>query len=408
MNRGFGAASLSIRLAPITIAAVLAATCAAQTSSTGKPAADAEPSVKRSENAETRERAERLIQRGAAFLIAAQNAEGGWDENNSIGVSALATRALALASEVGPRHPATRRGVRAVLRAQRPDGGIYSAAGLHNNYETSVAISMLAAMRDDALRNEIERARKYVTALQWDETENRSPDDVFYGGAGYGHGKRPDLSNTQIMLDALRDSGLPKDDPAYAKAMIFVQRCQMRGETNDQPFARGASDGGFIYSPANGGESKAGYVESENGGDRDAQDRRLRSYGSMTYAGFKSMLYAGLDRNDPRVQSAWDWIRAHYTLDHNPNMPERQAREGLYYYYHVFARALAAWGDDVVADRQGRRHNWRRELVEHLEAAQRSDGSWVNSEDRWMEGNPVLATSFAVLALAESFTPRAD
>jgi squalene-hopene/tetraprenyl-beta-curcumene cyclase len=199
-----------------------------------------------------------------------------------------------------------------------------------------------------------------------------------------------------MMLEALRDSGLPKDDPVYRKALVFIGRCQMLGESNDQPFARGSNQGGFIYSPANGGESKAG--EFENGGRKE-----LRCYGSMTYAGFKSMLYADLKKDDRRVKAALDWISRHWTLDYNPNMPAQQSKQGLFYYYHVFGRALAAWGADVVEDHFGREHAWRRELVEKLAMIQRDDGSWVNEADRWMEGHPALTTAYAMLALQVAF-----
>ena len=37
-------------------------------------------------------------------------------------------------------------------------------------------------------------------------------------------------------------------------------------------------------------------------------DGGLRSYASMTYAGLKSMIYAGLDRDDPRVKAALTYI----------------------------------------------------------------------------------------------------
>lgn len=119
----------------------------------------------------------------------------------------------------------------------------------------------------------------------------------------------------------------------------------------------------------------------------------------MTYAGFKSMLYAKLDRDDPRVQRAIQWIRRHYTLDHNPNMPPAQSKEGLYYYYHVFARAILAWGEKTIVDANGVPHYWRTELCEKLLSLQRDDGSWVNEEDRWYEGNPDLVTAYAVLSL---------
>jgi squalene-hopene/tetraprenyl-beta-curcumene cyclase len=344
-----------------------------------------------------------LTARGARFLLSAQDKDGGWAPESGPGITCLALKALIQESTVGPDHAAVRRGVELVLRSQRDDGGIYSAMGLIKNYETSVALSMLAALKDKQHQGTIDAATKFLKDLQWDESEGRSVDDVFSGGAGYGGGKRPDLSNTQMMLDALRDSGLPKDDPVYQKALVFIGRCQMLGERNDQPFARGSTQGGFIYSPASGGESKAG---------EGAIDGRteLRCYGSMTYAGFKSMLYAGLTRDDPRVEAALGWITRHWTLDYNPNMPAEQSKQGLYYYYQTFSRAMRAWGEDTLRDAVGREHDWRSELVEKLAAAQRADGSWVNEEDRWMEGVPALTTAYALLALqaARAEPARAD
>ena len=310
----------------------------------------------------------------------------------------LVLKALIQEPAVGPKHAAVKRGVEFVLKSQRDDGGLYSAEGLLKNYETSVALSMLAVLQDPAYDKPIAALQKFLKDNQWDEGEGKSLDDPFYGGAGYGQGKRPDLSNTQMMLEALRDSGLPKDDPTYKKALIFIQRCQMRGETNDQPFAKGSTQGGFIYTPVNGGESKAGNIEI------DARTE-LRCYGSMTYAGFKSMLYAGLTKDDPRVHAALDWICSHWTLEHNPNLPEATSREGLFYYYHVFGRALNAFGESVIRDQTGREHAWRQELTEQLAKSQKPDGSWVNDADRWMEGQPALTTAYSLLALQAAYPP---
>ena len=41
---------------------------------------------------------------------------------------------------------------------------------------------------------------------------------------------------------------------------------------------------------------------------------RLRAYGSMTYAGFKSYVYADLPRDDPRVELALGWLRTVTTV----------------------------------------------------------------------------------------------
>ena len=119
----------------------------------------------------------------------------------------------------------------------------------------------------------------------------------------------------------------------------------------------------------------------------------------MTYAGFKSMLYADVDREDARVVAALDWIREHYTLDSNPNMPNRQSHQGLFYFYHVFAKALRAWGEPTLVDADGEAHDWRAELCDKLIGLQDADGSWVNDADRWYEGNPALVTSYALLAM---------
>src|SRR6185295_18206658 len=101
-------------------------------------------------------------------------------------------------------------------------------------------------------------ASAFLKKLQWDEEEGKNPKNDFYGGAGYDSSSRPDLSNTQFFLDALKAAGVPKTDPAYKKALIFVSRCQnLKGEHNDQPWAEKINDGSFIYSAAGGGQTKS-------------------------------------------------------------------------------------------------------------------------------------------------------
>jgi len=146
------------------------------------------------------------------------------------------------------------------------------------------------------------------------------------------------------------------------------------------------NDGGFYYTIAAGGASMAG--TTEQGG--------LRSYASMTYAGLKSMLYAGVGPEDPRVKAALSWIQKHYTLTENPGMDQ----SGLYYYYHTFAKALDAMGQPVIQAVDGTQHQWKSDLQNQLLKVQQPNGSWVNPTPRWMEGDPHLATAYALLALA--------
>src|SRR5262249_8496565 len=198
----------------------------------------------------------------------------------------------------------------------------------------------------------IASARDFLKKLQWDDSEDVKPDDVRFGGAGYGKSQRPDLSNTAFLLDALKAAGVGKDDLAMKNAIIFVSRCQnLESEYNTTPFASKVNDGGFYYTPAGGGKLQAG--QTENGG--------LRSYASMTYAGLKSMIYAGVDGSDPRVKAAFKWIQKHYSLDENPGM----GQAGLFYYYHTFAKALDAMKLDSLEDISGKKHARRQEPTNH-------------------------------------------
>ena len=55
---------------------------------------------------------------------------------------------------------------------------------------------------------------------------------------------------------------------------------------------------------------------------------------------------------------------------------------------------------DTLEDAAGQQHDWRRELTEKLASLQKSNGSWVNKAPRWYEGDPNLATAYAMLALS--------
>jgi squalene-hopene/tetraprenyl-beta-curcumene cyclase len=181
--------------------------------------------------------------------------------------------------------------------------------------------------------------------------------------------------------------GDDENDEAIQRALVFVSRCQnLETEANQTKFASLVNDGGFYYTIAAGGSSQAG-AEPDGG---------LRSYGSMTYAGLKSMIFAGVKRDDQRVKAALEWISKHYTLAENPGM----ADAGLYYYFHTFAKSLDAIGEDELIDDAGAKHNWRQELVDALAARQQPNGSWVNKNERWLEGDPNLVTGYVLLALS--------
>ena len=331
---------------------------------------------------------EETIAAGSRYLAEIGQAEdGSFSAEAGPAVTALAVTGL-LRTGTPADAEVVRRGLAYLLSFSQPTGGIHPADSPYANYETSIAVMALVAGNADGRHDAtITRAEAFLKGLQWDGGESIEPSDPAYGGAGYGSKQRPDLSNTAFLVEALRAAGVAEDDPAIQRALVFVSRTQnLEGPANTMPFAAKNPDGGFYYTPANGGESQAG--ETPNGG--------LRSYASMTYAGLKSMIFAGLDAEDPRVQAAIEWLRKHYTFTENPGMGDA----GLYYFYQTAAKALDVLGDDVFIDAEGVEHRWREELVAELARRQQDDGSWVNENPRWLEGDPNLVTAYALLALA--------
>lgn len=324
------------------------------------------------------------IQRGVKFLKTLQRQDGSFAPEQGPAITSLAATSL-IRSGLSEQDPAVEKALRYVETFVRDDGGIYREGSLYRNYETSVAIMCFAESKTPRFAAHVQRAQRFLKEIQ----SGGSEDSPAYGGAGYGKHKRPDLSNTSFMIDALKASGLAEDDPAMQKALLFVSRCQnLETHHNTLPHSNKIGDGGFYYTAAAGGSSQAGTVE--NGG--------LRSYGSMTYAGLKSLIFAGLENDDVRVVAATNWIKKNYHLGKNPGMPK--PNDGLYYYYHTFAKCLHALGTDRIEDTDGNVHVWRDELVETLAKRQQANGSWVNESERWLEGEAELVTAYALLSLS--------
>ena len=176
-------------------------------------------------------------------------------------------------------------------------------------------------------------------------------------------------------------------DLNWQAAIDFISRCQNLPATNKEKWVSGDPEnkGGFIYYP---GYSNAGETMLEGGG------KALRSYGSMSYAGLLSFIYADVKKDDPRVLAAVEWLNKHYTLDENPGLEQ----QGYFYYLHLMAKGLSASGIKEL-EVGGKRVDWRRELAMRLMKLQQQDGSWTNESPRWKENNPVLVTTYCTLTL---------
>ena len=333
-----------------------------------------------------------LVDKALDFYKTAQKDDGNFFPSPQAepGLTALVAAALAR-NDVPADNPVVAKAIKYVEKQVKPDGGVY-IRGM-SNYMTCLAIMAFKEMNTGGKYDKtIDAASKYVKSLQY--AEGLTEADANFGGAGYdkpGGRGGPDLSNTHFMVEALIAAGVSKDDPAIKRAITYVSRCQnLESEFNKLEFAKKASEddkGGFTYNPTAANDPKSEKRTATGG---------LRSEGGMTYAGLKSFLYAGVGKEDDRVKAAVAWIRKNYTVTENPGMKEA----GLYYYYHTFAKAMDALGEDPFVDAKGVKHDWRQELFDELKKRQKANGSWVNSNRAFLESEPTLATAFAVLALS--------
>jgi squalene-hopene/tetraprenyl-beta-curcumene cyclase len=369
--------------------------------------------VNASLDAEHAAKARELIDGAMNYLIANRDTDGAWSMNYEgqqlyqSAMTGMVLRGVLADPRLNVNTPEVKDALAVMLSHQREeDGGIYERD--KGNYSTSLAVMALAmaAKEDAGYQPALDRAVGYLrgqvitpgskTPLGEEITE----DHVYGGGVSYGSHERPDLSNVSMNMEALHEAGVDGDDPSMQAMLAFVTRMQNLSETNTLAVAaEGPNDGGSFYAVA----VRDGIIEAVSKAG-DAENGGLRSYGSMTYAGFKSMLYANVDKDDPRVRGAYNWIRRYWTLDSNPNMPHVQSQQGLYYYYHVFAKALRANGEEEIVDVDGNGHNWREELIDALSERVNEDGSWVG-DPRWFEGDPVLVTGYVLNALRETTAP---
>ncbi len=370
-----------MKAAILSVAAGLILAAGSVVQAQGTPPADLESKAKAS------------CDRGLKFIAEKIQPDGAYSKNP--GITGIATLAL-LDSPSGysEKDDFVKKPVEYLLKLQKPDGGIYERQIA--NYTTAIAVQVLVATKNPAYKDVLAKAQKYLLGAQMGEGNGHPESDPVNGGYDYGGGGRgagrADLSNTQMVAATLRDlekSGLPRDSEAWKRIAAFASRCQNKSETNkDIKDWEVTNDGGATYTPLPNQQYEVVLPDGKKG---------LRSYGSMTYAFMMTMVYADVKKDDPRVQSAVEWIRKNYTLDENPGV----GQAGLFYYYHTMAKALKAMGEKTVTDSKGVVHDWRAELMQKVISLQNADGSWVNKNDRWFESDPVLVTAYGSLILEE-------
>ena len=342
------------------------------------------------------------MDKGLNWLKDQQKENGSWGNENYPAMTALGLWAFARGNHPN-KASVCKKAAGFVAGFAQKDGGLYKSAtggrgsGGLSTYNT--AICMIALHTYDKIKYapQILKAREFVAASQLIGDSaggsaggfgyNRPVDDG-KGGRKFQGRDRPDLSNTGWSLQAMRLTQDLEDmrktgkraDVNWAAALSFVDALQNKDKEDPVNY------GGFGYEQ----RGPRGGTHEDNSGKV-----KLSGYGSMTYAGLESMIYAQVDRNDPRVRSALQWAAQHWSVDENPGMGSK----GLFYYYNIMSKSLSLNGSDTIADGNGKIVPWKEELVKKLSDVQDSDGSWINKDNQFWEGDPVLVTCYVILAL---------
>jgi len=310
------------------------------------------------------------LRRGCDYLWSCQGSDGGWHSSTygllRSGHSLTPLVLLALASAAERRDRGFPRGLRFVERTAMRSGEDYpcyaTALGLRTIIRIGGRGHRLAGPMVAWLKNQ-----QMSSAYGWKR------DDPAFGAWGLGsaqpleapHAGHIDLSMTRYVMEALATAGVPPTDESMRNGLVFVRRCRN-------------ADGSYFFSTTETGANKAG--ESDGG---------FAGYGTATADGILAQLAGG----DAAVAESIGWLRDRDDPELPPGFPapaRLRYAEGLRYYWAESAtRAFGAAG-------------YRRAVPfrERLEAAQRSDGSWANSEPLVKEDDPLIATAFALAALS--------
>jgi len=349
---------------------------------------------------------EAAIDQAQTWLISKQIPSGAFAADQfALGISALATQVLALQPQGLKNTDPVLVSAFGYLKAnQQPNGGIYLKEQGLGNYCTSLTLMALStAGLLEQNKDLVAKAQAYEYGIQV------PPGQKMSGGFGYDEedGKdHQDITNTTFGIMGLSASGVPASEPHMQAALKFLQHCQNLSSVNDMPWVNTSPGqvGSGVYSP---NESAANGSFQEKG-DTPDPNKKLLGTGSMTYTLLSGYIALDLKPGDPRIDAALDWIKHNYRFDANPGMVDKQAKEGLLYYYLFMAKTLNLLHIDSLTLPDGRTVDWRGDLFAAIKAlgipkkVGDKDGLlFMNSASRWGEAYPTLATAYMIGALKD-------
>ncbi|MCH8331003.1 MAG: terpene cyclase/mutase family protein [Bacteroidetes bacterium] len=273
------------------------------------------------------------------------------------------------------------------------------------NYSTAYGLKALQLYGSNKDQELIRKMKDYLISEQFTEQRGINKSHPAYGSWGFGEkimdGQTGhlDISHTRRILEALRVAGVDETD-IYLKARSFLAMLQKHpSERRPQPgldsndSRRIHYDGGFYYSDLILEANKA----KQEPGD-STNPPHYPSYATATCDGLLALLATGMDQDDEEVMSAMNWLEENNRLSHPEGIDEDDPDQWhlILQFYHIMVRS------EVYAA-TGKSGGWKQDVIELLLSKQQENGSYSNPMGGMnKEDDPILATSFAIIALVNS------
>lgn len=335
------------------------------------------------------------IERGVAWLLKKQMADGGWHSvtygglRDGAAVTSLAVYTFSLLP--GDDRADVRKAVDAAGEFLQigfekrhtiasPDGSL--------DYPTYAAAMILtASQRFPALSKQLphQRLLEYLLTAQVNDARGFEKDSPEFGGwdllgsddaSGISTGANVSVTNYALEALTAETSAVAKTARQLGKAWLL--RAQ-----------KATGDGGFAFTadaPSN--NNKALWQDKER--------QQPRSYGSPTCDGIQALLHCGLKPDEEPILAAVKWLVDHPATEIVPGFEDLPAelgwRDGLRFYFaQSLARVLRHLPPAVAEDRADKLARW---LIK-----EQSGGAWQNASARMREDDPLIATSLVLTAL---------
>ena len=171
---------------------------------------------------------------GVDYLRKIQLPSGSFSSSPRVGIGPTIVDAIGLLrAGVKLDEPVLAKALAFLEKSVQEDGGIYTTNSHVASYESCLGLVCFhlanEAAGDGRYDEVLKNAERFVRGVQYNEANGVDPSDERFGGVGYGAEKstRPDLSNTQFFVEALREIGVEEEDQAIQDALVFVSRLSL-------------------------------------------------------------------------------------------------------------------------------------------------------------------------------------